>query len=412
MKKESKNIKFSVIRQLDSISSWLNLSSILMLLGFIQIWILTFYYKVNMNEWIGWIANDGNVGKPFSFGVHYFGHYYAMHRVAISHLLSFEGNSYPPLGVLPFYLLVGFPYRIGLFFWMFILMLSLCYPIYDVRRNRILDIWPVAVVLFALLTVPSIATLDRANSVGILTLLIYLFYKKLITNRDNLASIWLGLAIGIKIYPAVLLPFLILKRKYKIAILSTLNAIIFNLAFLIIWERGDLIKSLKYIINRVIGVENLLENGHGLYLSASQIFVNLLNRMGLIETDLGKLAVENYRFIALICLAILLLGAWKAPSNYWILYALSAIQIIPTQSFSYYRFWSIIGIAIILNSQAGTLKFHRFTKFEQYWLLILILNLTPLTLLFLWPVNILPTLVLALVLLGPFVFKDEKMVRK
>ena len=386
--------------KLNKYSDWLNLQTLLLLFALVQIWVLTFYYKTPSNEWISWIANDGDKGAPYAFGQHYFGDYLAMHDVALAHDISAFGNSYPPLGVIPFWILSFLPYRLGLYLWFAILVFALTFPIFHALRKRTDNTWIISIAVYSILTVPAISVLDRANSVGLLTLLLYLFYINFIQERVKVSGFWLGLAIGIKIYPLVILPFLLVKKKFKLAAVSLFYAVALNILALIIWHRGNPVAALSASIRRIASVERIWGEGHGMYVSASQITVNVLNKLGWTGNPFVAWIIENYKILSLLALLVLLIGAIKSLNNHWVYFAFASIQIIPTGAFSYYRVWSISLMAIIILNNTGDKPFSRFDK---VWLFACSLNLTFLTFLNFWPINVLPSLALLLIFGSLFV---------
>jgi hypothetical protein len=396
-----KNLKFQ------SYSDWLNLQSLLLLFGLVQIWVLTFYYKTPSNEWISWIANDGDKGAPYAFGQHYFGDYLAMHEVARARDISALGNSYPPLGVIPFWILSFFPYRIGLFLWFVVLIFALVFPVlYALKRKRE-HIWVVSLVVFSLITVPAISVLDRANSVGLLTLFLFLFYLNSSRNRINISALWLGLAIGIKVYPLVIIPFLIVRRQFKTSILSVFYAAILNIFATLIWHKGNPIGAMNFIIRRIASTEKIWKDGHGMYVSGAQILVNIFDKFGLNHYAFVAWLISNYLILSVFILSILLIGALRSVGNNWIFYALAAVQIIPSGAFSYYRVWSIVLVAVILLKNIDMDGKHGFSIFDKIWIFACSLNLTTLTLLNFWPINILPTLSFLLIVISIFIRQEN-----
>jgi hypothetical protein len=378
--------------------SWVNLSLVLMLLGLIQIWVLTFYYQTAMNEWISWIANDGNIGTPFAFGQHYFGDYLTMHDVSKSRDLSAFDNSYPPLGVIPFWLISGFPYRIGLLIWFIVIVASLLSPLLATFPRMDKERSVGAIIALGAVTIPTISVLDRGNSVGLLTGLFFIFYYFGKQNKDWQAGLALGVAIGMKIYPLVMIPFLIVKGKYKQAIVALSSSIFLNLIALLVWSKGNYLESISYIIARIREVEQTFPSGHGMYVSSSQIVINVLNKLGLADTTLGSFVIANYQVVSLFTLAALLFLAWYAKGNYWYLYMLCSIQLIPSLSFSYYRVWTPVAIAIIFWER-GLKNKSQLSKFENIWLLVCVLNTSILVLFNFWPINVLATLAAFLIFL-------------
>ncbi len=394
------------------IRTWLNIALILITFGFVQMWVLTFYYQTQTNEWISWIANDGNDGPPFAFGQHYFGDYLTMHNVALSRDIRSFDNSYPPLGVIPFWLLSWLPYRIGFFVWVALLSSSILFPLayslYKTNREYLIQ----GVICFGILSVPFISVIDRGNSVGFLTFfffMFYLFYKK---EKPQQAALFLGLAVGLKVYPLVLLPFLVVRKKYKIAFFAFFYSIVFNILAICIWHRGDPFKGLKYSFNRIVDVEQLFINGHGMFLSVAQVLTNVLNRFSLESSTMGSFLIENYRIVSALTFIYLLFGAYLAKESDWIFLMLCAIQMIPTISFSYYRVWTIAVLAIMFMELSKKMEDKKLSKIQSIWLTVCLLNLTPLVLLNFWPINLFPTLVVLLILTVPLIEIVERFKEK
>jgi hypothetical protein len=390
--------------------SWINFGLILMVIGLIQFWVFTFYYGTAMNEWISWISNDGNAGPPFAFGQHYFGDYLTMHDVSKSRDLSAFDNSYPPLGVIPFWLLSGLPYRVGLSLWFLVILISLISPLLFTFPRMDKERSVAAIIVLGIVTVPTISVLDRGNSVGLLAGLLFVFYYFGRQNKDWQAGLALGTAIGMKIYPLVMIPFLIVKKKYKQAVIALSSSVILNLLALIVWSRGNYIESIKYIVQRIGEVEKAFPSGHGLYVSSSQIVINILNKFELANSNIGSYIIANYQMVSLVALAVLILLAKMSRGNHWYLYMLCSMQLIPSLSYSYYRVWIPVAIAVILWER-GLKNTNPLTRFENTWLLICVLNTSVLVVLKWWPINVLPTLGLILTFLTYFDLRRSSLYR-
>jgi hypothetical protein len=393
-------------KRINTYSFWQDFALVLLGASFVQFWVLTFYYKVDMNLWISWIANDGNAGSPYAFGVHYFGDYLTTHEVAKARdLTRFDFGSYPPLGMIPFWIIAWLPYRLGLLIWFVSLFLSLLLPIVYALRKKTGSISVAGVIAFSFITVASISVFDRGNSVGLLALLFFLFYLCSVRNQTHFAALSLGFAIGIKIYPLVIVPFLLVKKKVKLAFTSLLYAILLNLVAVIIWQREDPFGALAFAARRIIRTEQLSEAGHGMYVSFAQIVVNIINRLGLQDSYFGNAAIAHYHYVTLAIYLLLLLGAKKTASNHWYIFALSSIQLIPTIAFSYYRVWAIAAVAIVILEGRSANGKIELSRIGSIWMFLCVANLTPLTLLNFWPINVFPT-VLAFGVVGLAIFQS------
>ena len=139
--------------------------------------------------------------------------------------------------------------------------------------------------------------------------------------------------------------------------------------------------------------------GHGINVSGSQMIYNLFLRSGLGNIEFKSFYEENYRFISVLLLVVLLVGAFLSQENEKWLFGLYAMQLVPSISWGYTRVWVVIGLAILILRIKFVTTNNTTQKIWLSWWLIIILNSTVLIFLNFWPVNILPFLSFVLVIL-------------
>lgn len=150
--------------------------------------------------------------------------------------------NYPPTALLLFIPLSVFPIEITRVFWQLIILLSLIISIQiglkllNIKPNII--IW-LATLSLAILSFPIRHTFGMGQvSIIILFLILMSFYFAK-TEKNLLAGLFLAFAIGIKLFPIIILPYLLLKRKWRLFIYSILFLLIFiGLSYLIVGSIG------------------------------------------------------------------------------------------------------------------------------------------------------------------------------
>ena len=139
--------------------------------------------------------------------------------------------------------------------------------------------------------------------------------------------------------------------------------------------------------------------GHGINVSGSQMVYNFFLRLGFGNIEFKSFYEENYRFISILILFVLMVGAFLSADNEKWLFGLYAMQLVPSISWGYTRVWVVIGMAILILRIRFVNVNNTTRKIWLSWWLIIILNSTVLIILNFWPVNILPFLSFVLVIL-------------
>jgi hypothetical protein len=368
--------------------SILNFTGILAVIGLAQAWILTFYYQEKFNEWISWRSNDYS-GKYFSIGQHYFSDYLHLNLDTRDGSVEYPLATYPPFANLIFRIFAYLPYKFSLALWLVCLvaaiLLPLFYALYKIETEKKFQ----PILIYGLLSAPFIAVIDRGNSIGLITSLVFFSYIACERNKQITAGLLLGLAISLKIYPILLLPFLILKKKYKESISSILFVIILNILAALIWSHKSLIGTFVHQYKSLSAGNSIVKTGHGLNFSGGQILVNYFSKINVNAVDW---LYNNTLGVSLVLLVFLIIGSFLSSHHTWLLYGLYSFQLIPSVSWSYTRIWGIVGIAILILSSTNFEKKGIWKSERFMWWTILIFNQSILTVLNFWPINLLPSI--------------------
>jgi hypothetical protein len=368
--------------------SFLNAAGVLTVIGLSQAWILTFYYQENFNEWLSWRSNDYS-GDHFSVGQHYFSDYLHLNLDTRDGSVDYPLATYPPFANLVFRVFAYFPYKFSLALWLVCLVLAMVLPLYYAlqkikSRNKFQSI-----LIFGVLSAPFIAVLDRGNSIGLIIPLVFFFYIASESQKKIVAGFFLALAISLKIYPILLIPIIILKKKFIESLSAILFAITLNVFAALVWSNKSLIATFLHQYESLRANNTIVETGHGLNFSGVQLLANYFSKVNL---KVAEWISINILGVSLVLLVLLLVGSILSSHQTWFLYGLYSFQLIPSVSWSYTRIWGIIGIAILILSSKNFEK-KGIWKGERFiWWIILILNQSILTILNFWPVNFLPSI--------------------
>ena len=129
--------------------------------------------------------------------------------------LSSQGTPWPPfaaLGLAPLGLLARASLPVAIAIWSAISVACLASAMVLVRRW---GGWRTAALAFAATAVPIQTNLEHRNVNTILLVLVVAAAADLEDARDRRAGLWLGLAAAIKAFPALLIPYLALQRRWR-----------------------------------------------------------------------------------------------------------------------------------------------------------------------------------------------------
>jgi hypothetical protein len=163
-------------------------------------------------------------------------------------LLIFSGklSSVPSNGMMnypPFTYLVIYPFSVlpkWLALGLFLVAFAGCFLYVAARNLRQASALATArnVVILGLLSYPFLFTADRANLEWVVFLLLYLFITCYTQERRFLSSLFLALAISLKIFPAVFLVLLLVRRRYRETVLTLGLTAVFSLLGFLLFDGG------------------------------------------------------------------------------------------------------------------------------------------------------------------------------
>jgi len=129
--------------------------------------------------------------------------------------LSSQGTPWPPfaaLGLAPLGLLARGSLPVAIAVWSAISVACLAIALVLVRRW---GGWRTAALAFAATAVPIQTNFEHRNVNTILLVLVVAAAADLEDGRDRRAGLWLGLAAAIKAFPALLIPYLAMQRRWR-----------------------------------------------------------------------------------------------------------------------------------------------------------------------------------------------------
>ncbi len=381
-----------------NLTNLVNVSALLTFIGLIEAWILTYYYKVNFNEWIGWQAADYAADSSKAIGVHFFSDYLAMIDLNNSVGDTRFSHPYPPFAILVFKIFSFLPYKLGLFFWLFLLLCLMFFPVLKALQSLQINSKLVYTIVLIGISYPLIATMDRANIIGLIPFLLFCSYLQYSKGNFNLAAVWLAIAINIKIYPILILLMLANRKNLQFVIKTSINSALIFFASAVVWAPNDPIRSMKSAFLNASKYQDVYTDGHGMNVSASQIVFNFLKRSGFTNDKFTNLYQENFKLVGILFLLILIVGAILSYEHEKWLFGLYAMQLVPSISWGYTRVWVITAFAILILRLSSTANPTQVVGRDLVWWIILILNSTVLTIFNMWPINLLPSIALILVL--------------
>jgi hypothetical protein len=344
----------------------LPISTVSVFLGFLQAWVKTFYFNDPYNQRIGWIAQDGNWPSQFAFGVHYFGDYLVMNQLALNPEPWINGSNYPPVAMVIFRIFAFFPYHFSLYLWLFFAIICVASPLVHATKELSSGIRIQVVFLVGLLSAPVIGTLDRGNNIFLLVPLLYFGFYALTEKRNVVASLLLGLACAIKLYPFLIVLFLVLKRKWIVSTLTTLVMISSSILTALYW--GNPLSNIKGALKGAAAYDGIDANGQQMVFSFVGQLNNFLVFAGFKGSALSNSIVESPRLYGIIFLAVIIIVSLGVSDLQTYLLATITIQLVPTVSYTYTRIWTVIAVALLLRFHSEVFDLQKPKNMKTYYL--------------------------------------------
>lgn len=386
-----KRSNFAVLKQEFVLSIFLPATTILLIMGGAQAWIQTFYFNDPFNQRVGWISQDGPWPKEYAFGVHYFGDYFTMNQHALLSDPWSQFNIYPPAAVALFKLFAIFPYKVGLLLWMSFAIACFVSPIIHASKRFTLGTRIQIIFITVLGSAPVIGTLDRGNCIFVLVPLLYFGYTSMQNQKYLLSGALIGSAAAVKLYPLLIILFLIVLRKWRVAINSIAVFIFLTLSTALIWSHP--IRSILQTIKYANSWNGLDKEGQVMIFSFAGILNNLLVFFHLSGSHFSSFVLTNSRVIGVILLIAFLIISFGTNELNVFLLALSTIQLIPTVSYTYTRIWTIVALSLLILNSQGSPNYQKFSRgVEKWWWLMILTTNSLLTVFVLHPISLGPVI--------------------
>jgi hypothetical protein len=343
-----KNVKHKAQENRVFLNKWHHYEVIAMTLGVLALilaWVQTFYFLEPYNLKVGWLVRDGYFGDNFLIGAHSFSDFSAViDWTQNKNPWDTPFNAYPPFPILIFKFWAILPDKIQLLTWLIAILVSIYIVLLNSTKSFEIESRMLKFVVFGVFSVPVLSALDRGNIIGFMPLLLY-FYFKFKTSRLWTSRILLGLAIGIKIYPALLLLQDFKRRKFSNVVWPVLIGVFLNMVSIFTWKNpfGLLLDFKSNISN--FAIKNI--DGDPLFVSATSILNNILLKLQESNSNFNLLS-ENYKYVlVIIIIAIVLIAFNEMPEHSQFIVSLSLMQFVPLVSFNYTRIWTIVAFAVL-----------------------------------------------------------------
>jgi hypothetical protein len=283
------------------------------------------------------------------FGIHYFGDYLlASYWSELSNpWLADTPVNYPPLALLFFRMFTVFSYKLGLTLFQLTMFICMVAPIWMSLKERALITRVNSVIIFGLISGPIIMSIDRGNIIGYLGILCYLFAVCVLNKKWYLAAVCVSIAVGIKLFPIVLMGVFVVYRKWGPLFVGLLSSALTVFVTLMIFPGSykDSISGLWSGLSSFRNVEsNLLYCGNT---SLTGGLLDWLDRFGL--QDLSRLVISNTLATGLLFSSLLFILMIKFRTEVWLVLVLSmsTITAAPALVYSYTMIWVVAAIAIM-----------------------------------------------------------------
>ena len=190
---------------------------------------------------------------------------------------------------------------------LFLLSMFILYHLWYVHGNinSELDFRYHYIVIIACMTYPFIMSIDRANSEVIVYIFLTLFLTSYQKGEYSLSTVFLGFAIGMKLFPAVFLLLYLDKKMYRYVFYSFSLAIIFNILALLILD-GGLFQNLTALSNNFsvyqyhyVELHRGIGYGHTLW-GVFKVFYHGLQSMGLHVNSIRYFMLPYTLFVFLV----------------------------------------------------------------------------------------------------------------
>lgn len=383
--------------QVISYKTVLYLKIIITIIGLTQMWITANYFSKPFSERIGWFPVDGSWEPAYKLGNHFFGDYLAMHLASKFDNPWEISNFYPPFAMVLFKIFTIFPYKFGLILWLFLIAFCAISPLIHSTKNLRFETRLILIFFFGLCSASFLGMLDRGNCIGFIVPLIYFAIIKAFEDKNNLAAILFGLAIAIKIYPLLLLPFFLFEKKYLLIIKSISVSLIITFFSSLIW--GNPVRIISDVMNAARNFEGLNVFGGQMIFSFSATLNNFRSALLGDQANFNFLINQHPIFIGFLLYLFLFLTLHTLSNVDRFIVAVAVLQLIPTISYTYTRLWCVISFSLIIYFKKLNFDISQ-TSYQIFGIVCSIILIDSIWVVFLPKnVNLLPTLGISILIL-------------
>jgi hypothetical protein len=313
-----------------------------------------FYFN---EEWLGVLSFISNDPPGFvkidpnihAFGIHYFGDYLLSSEWSMSKnpwLEEYPVN-YPPLAILFFRMFTVLEYTLGLIAFQLIMFISMIAPIWMSLQKRSQFIRLICTLIFGLGSAPIIIAIDRGNIVGFLGLLLYLFASSVFAQRWYLASVFVAIAVGIKLFPIVLFSIFLIYGKWRPLLVGLSASLLTVLGALRLFP-GSYSDSLAGFWTGFSAFRDVDPNL--LYCGNQSLIGGLLSLLDRFEISWLANFVVGYPLVfglLFSSLTFLLMAMYRDQIWLVLVLALSLLTASPSLVYGYTMIWAVAALAII-----------------------------------------------------------------
>ena len=287
--------------------------------------------KAWTQETIFWIS-DGHCTVPEGIGAHCFGDFalpfFAAGNPGIYHEGSIVLSINPPT-LLFFELFKTFTFKEALFLYQLLAIGAICFPF--LRKPPHVS-WADAVswmIVAGLLTLGSLAALDRGNNVAFVSPLLFLYIVSLHRKKWGLVVLAVVLIAAIKIWSVYLIIGLVAFRKYRLAATALFLSGLVNLAGILVMHVRGFPES---IVSKVrFTIDTMLSKGYADMVSAYAIsFSGLTKRIACLvqqdgacdmiavsNTSVGSSLIKSMILVLCLVVVVVLVRSRHVPPYVW-----------------------------------------------------------------------------------------------
>ena len=311
------------------------------------------------SDYPGAISGSSTFGERFSFGNHFFGDFLEPLLKSISHSpyvnlpVGLLPSTYPPFSHVMLFPFAYFDYGFSLGLYLSTAVAALISAVFLLLPLHSVSFSKHTIIIFGILTTwPLLFCLDRGNSM--IFVAVFLLFSIALESRNliNLAGVFLGLAIAIKIHPVILLIVPLIRRNFRLIVVSSLTALFSSLVSFLLFE-GGFVANLRGMMTAIsfFQMNRTIDRGQN-YLNLSLIGLgNSLQNSGIVFINSIGNVIEVFYVFSIVSLAMFCFAGMrrlKLQSDLYVCASCILILITPI-SYAYNYLYLFIPIILIVS---------------------------------------------------------------